>query len=692
MEKIFGSIKFAALSPLTLVNAAMGIGKSNVMAHIPKFLGYKGVTVVIAKDRGLAKQLLTAFRTRPPSSLKLEVLDGCSGGVEHLALHAMRTGMSPLVVFHKPHATGHSPLWEFLPRFKRCLVLIDELDHVLTTLAGGMNSKIGENNSNIKHYMKLRDRNLFDTLREHSNVKVFGFSGTLHNVLFSKMPFMGYPLRDVTVVNTEPIESLYSDLEIVQADTCSFAALEPHMRAFEESSPDQKGILIFSCTEEITKWKPLYKTAFGREISAVEIIAGTEPSETELKDAKYVIGINKIGVGFDLFTLCGQEVGFGILFREFSDRASHPTSSNSDHALHTPYSSPLLQALARIRKSGKFIVNSKCEIKSMYKELHNIYDRIRIGKNECLWAGEPLTTTKGRFHQGTLIALKQNIEEKDEAAYRPKVKKVLAELMLGSGDFVEALEAAEGDPSKFDSTYWTNAIGCLWEKWVATTVLPPTVSSSSSSSSSATASSSSYATTTASSFSATTTASSFSANASSSSSSATATTSSSEADAIVGDAAAADTWVPTTKGGGLRAPTETDADVMDAVKERAEGICCHCGKALKEQERIAGKLQICHVQRRDANGPYTRDNLLYGHRHCDAMYDASQIIQDPCGGFWLSELASAFRPSVRQWTNISPLHVVDRWIWAMNDLLPNVKMTMGEFRAHLRAEGYTRRD
>jgi hypothetical protein len=90
----------------------------------------------------------------------------------------------------------------------------------------------------------------------------------------------------------------------------------------------------------------------------------------EFKNAKYVCGVNMVGVGFDISTFCeGQQFTLGAVFRKLSDKISQPLSKNPDHELHKSISANILQAMARLRKGGRFIIPPEIKIDSLYDAL-----------------------------------------------------------------------------------------------------------------------------------------------------------------------------------------------------------------------------------------------------------------------------------------------------------------------------------
>ena len=127
-----------------------------------------------------------------------------------------------------------------------------------------------------------------------------------------------------------------------------------------------------------------------------------------------------------------------------------------------------------------------------------------------------------------------------------------------------------------------------------------------------------------------------------------------------------------------------DKRVKDAVIARAWGTCCHCGCTYDDQIE---DLQICHVKRHDSDGPNDLDNLMYGHKECDALYDAGKIIIDPEGGFYLGKLYTSHVPDNKQIRWIKPEYIYDRWIWELSQKRW-AKSTEKTFRKDLLMKGY----
>jgi hypothetical protein len=122
-----------------------------------------------------------------------------------------------------------------------------------------------------------------------------------------------------------------------------------------------------------------------------------------------------------------------------------------------------------------------------------------------------------------------------------------------------------------------------------------------------------------------------------------------------------------------------DLQIMYDIVMRASGRCCHCGHTLPENEA-----QICHMQAHARGGPYTHDNLGYGHRCCDGALDSGDLIHDPQGGYWRHPRIN-YTPDPAQMRCIKSIYLVDRW-----NQIQELKGITGDFRAWLRANEYRR--
>jgi hypothetical protein len=134
-------------------------------------------------------------------------------------------------------------------------------------------------------------------------------------------------------------------------------------------------------------------------------------------------------------------------------------------------------------------------------------------------------------------------------------------------------------------------------------------------------------------------------------------------------------------GKGYSEGREQDLRIREEVCERARGICCHCSRS----DGPSDNWQICHVKAYARGGPYTLDNLGYGHKGCDDMaFDGNgDLIHDPHGGFWRNGRIT-FYPDPWQRSFISPAYIDDRWIQQKERFGIN-----GDFRTWLSENGWS---
>ena len=133
-----------------------------------------------------------------------------------------------------------------------------------------------------------------------------------------------------------------------------------------------------------------------------------------------------------------------------------------------------------------------------------------------------------------------------------------------------------------------------------------------------------------------------------------------------------------------------DIAIKKQVIERAMNICGHCGKEFKPWEKENEvQTQICHIKRHADGGPFTADNLIYGHRKCDGLYDGGSIIHDPDFGItWLEEYDRFRRPDIKQLNEINPEFIRHRWNWEKTRR-GYCSKTDDEFREILKSESYS---
>jgi hypothetical protein len=135
-------------------------------------------------------------------------------------------------------------------------------------------------------------------------------------------------------------------------------------------------------------------------------------------------------------------------------------------------------------------------------------------------------------------------------------------------------------------------------------------------------------------------------------------------------------------GGGERNIRVENEEIREAVIKRAAETCGHCGSDCSD-----GKVnQICHVQRNDCDGPFSLDNLIYGHICCDSAFDCGFIVYDPDGGTWQHPTLQ-YKPDQKQWSEINQIYLRHRWDWE-KDRQGFSKKNNNAFRNYLRGKGY----
>jgi 5-methylcytosine-specific restriction endonuclease McrA len=453
-------------------------------------------------------------------------------------------------------------------------------------------------------------------------------------MICSKLASLGYPAKDICIINVYPIKSLYENLQIIPIDVNDFSAIAPHLLA-AETMENKKNLIAVAERKCITEFKQKYSKHFGRPISSVTIDGTNEKERTtdkwkeEFKNAKYVFGINIITTGFDLSTWVeGQEFSLGIMSRKLSDKISQPLSKNNDHVLHMDTAASLMQLLARLRKGGIFLIPPKLNGRSLYDRLVEVFVCIKNGLNEYDWVGGNAAVTQiKRHHQGLIIALIQNIREGN----RPIVDGILSDLKgLTDRDFESEMKANLESHSSFDHEFWTGWIGCLWTTYLVEheSFLSPE-----------------------------------------------------DKEAKKAEIIANHRRGTTITGGGERNERSISERVKEEVKNRSNNTCGHCGRKFYE-----GYIpQICHMKRHDKGGTATLDNLFLGHWGCDATFDSDrEILYDERNGVWLRGNAVNYNPDKNQLTEMSLENILHRWNWE-KEQLGLADLSDKDFREHLKA-------
>jgi len=649
IKTVFGSSGYSGLSSITLINSGMGSGKSNIMADLPFALkGFHGITIVLEKNQHLQTQIRKSFN-KSASVDKICLIDIDEANVEYKIREGRLRGSRPVVflnnVGHKSgkHLKTVVLLIKLLKSFSSVdkLALIDENDNQLTSLTGGVNSKLdhpaGIMTTEYAGVLGQDDSlNIYDILREYS-VKCIGLSGTMNNMICSKLPSLGYNAKDICIINVYPIKSLYENLQIIPMDVNNFSAIMPYLIDAEKME-NKKILIAVPERKRIPEFKRNYSKNLGQPISSVTIDGTNEKERTtdkwkdEFKNAKYVFGINIITTGFDLSTWVeGQEFSLGILYRRLSDKISQPLSKNDEHVLHMDTAASLMQLLARLRKGGLFLIPSKLDGRSLYDRLVEVFNCIKNGLNEYDWLGGGAAIRQvERYHQGLQIALIQNIREGN----RPIVDGILSDLKsLTEREFEIEMKANLDSRSSLDHVFWTGWIGCLWMTYLVEHE---------------------------------------------------ASLSAEAKQVKKAQIIANHRRGISIKGGGLRSERIENEMIIEEVKKRANNRCGHCGRTFYE-----GYIpQICHMRRNDDEGAATLENLFYGHSGCDATFDNDrEILYDASNGVWLRGNAVNYNPDPRQLSEMSVENLIDRWNWE-KEQQGKGHLSHLEFIEYLKNSGY----
>lgn len=669
--KRFSGCSFHDLKPLTLFESGMGSGKSNIMTCIPNILReFNGILFVLEKDNSLKSQIITPFLESRYSS-RMVLLEEDQGKI-HTVLHmgafekrmmvrqggyshtyaiqnALNKGKLPVVflknIAHKSgRMNGSATILETILRLfpsVNKIAFVDEIDNQLTAITGGINAKVDHSQGIMKDYNNVISQkeslNTFDILRNF-NVKCIGFSGTMNNMICSKLPSLGYNKDDIEIINVFPIESLYKDLTIVPIDVSDFNAIAPYVEA-AENMEKKKTLVVCPSEHSITDFKRKYSIQFGREIDSVKI-TGENTAEREtvewksrLASANYVFGINKVITGFDLSTWVKEhQFSLGILYRKLSDKAGQPLSKNEEHDLYMDTAASLMQLLARLRKGGIFLVPLLIDNRPLYNRLVEVFEHIRDGVHEYDWVGGIAGSTQiERVHKSLVLSLVQNLKEDD----RPVVSGILHDLKEMTGrDFKEEMIVSMSSPSSFDHPFWTEAIGYLWKIYLV------------------------------------------------------------EHDMSLGKGEKETKkqeimWNYKNRietiGGGLRKErTQNEEDIRQII-ERSKNTCGHCGEIFEDIDSP----QNCHIKRDDEGGTTTLDNIIRGHSDCDKGYDEhSNILYDiNRKGVWLRKRVTHNNPHREQLDCISLENLKARWAWE-RDRQGKSHLDDEGFRKYLTERGY----
>jgi len=647
--EIFRTLNFACLRLLTLFNSGMGSGKSNNMASLPLILqNFRGIVFVPQKNMHLKTQIMQAFKDSKLGR-KMMLIDADKDDVGASIRNAIDRGVIPVVFLKNcAHSSGSlnnsaKDLQKLITAFAQHdkIALMDELDNQLTSLSGGINAKLDHPAGIMQEYSRVAEQetslNIFDIMRKN-NVKVIGFSGTMNNMICSKLPSLGYSIEDITIINVFPIADLYKDLKIIPIEVDNFTQIAPYLIK-AESMPGKKTLVSVSDVNSIGEFKTSYARHFGRKISSAQITGSngkerlTPEWKESFKNANIIFGINIITVGFDLSTwIEGQEFCLGILYRKLSDKISQPLSKNEEHILHMDTAATLMQLLARLRKGGVFLVPSKLDGRPLYERLVDVFDRIKKGVNEYMWVGGISgTRQEERHHKSLVIALIQNLKYNN----RPIVDGILSDLKrFTDRDFEVEMKANLENPSLFDHVFWTSWIGCLWKTYQV------------------------------------------------------------DHDALLSDdeklvkkseiVSSHRNGLITTSGG-VRNERLIDEKIRHMICERSQNTCGHCGEKFEDTDVP----QDCHIRRHDDKGKYDATNIIRGHSGCDSLYDDDGLIIYSCSdsGVFLRRGAKGYVPDKKQLAYISLDNFKARWNWEKSRQ-DQSHLSDDQFAKHLINRGY----
>jgi hypothetical protein len=662
----FARLYFKNLYPLTFISAGMGSGKTRFIANLHHFIkSFRGMMFFVVKDGGLASQMVKSCQDWDEDKSKSTLIrveahhdkKGKNGfdALTDMIDKVIFQGKIPALLFTKIAHGGSAfnPSGRIFEKLMKRyhssdkVVQVDELDSMLTEITGGINSKVDHHADAVDSHGKVVDQkeslNAFDICRKHG-AKVFGLSGTLNNAISSKIPSTGHAVQEISLLSCAPIPALYKNLDgtdklkVIPTNTRDFLTIKPYLDMAEKSP--QKILLIFAKEEDIKKFCATYHNIYKRSISYKKITS-EEKCDTSsdefiktLADAKYVIGINKLSVGFDLSTFIkGEQFCLGIMFRGMDDKSSQPLSKNECHTLHMDSAASFLQILARPREGGIFLVPSDYDSRSLYDRLDDVFNIIHHGHNDCLWVGPPRATQSEREYQGILQATLQNLKENN----RSVVEDVLSRLISLDGRNLEEERKRASTPEEFDSNYWISAIEVVWGTFRI--IRDGSMRTEEQKV---------------------------------------------EAKKALVDAHRKRTII--TSGGGLRDAREMEAEVREQVKARAEGICGHCGFELEEDEET----QDGHFKRHDCGGTFTLDNIMRVHKSCDCSYDSSEIIHAPDGSVFLHRRCQNHRPDMKQVAGISKENILARWNW-VKEQLGKKGVSDDEFTRFLTEKKYVRK-
>jgi hypothetical protein len=432
---------------LTIFNSGCSSGKSNILYIIAKKLP-EPIICILTLNNTLNEQMIMSFEEKNDPDLLLFDFSN----IKHFDF--IIPNNKKVVIFisniNRKDGEFNKKAQEFIIFLKKCnkknkkpFVMIDEAHENLTILTGGMNPKIDKNNTYYdSNYKFLKDNlkkslNIFDYFRKF-DIRVFICSATLHNVICSKLPSLGYQYKDIHIINIYPIQSLYSGIVIKLLETIDLSneenirikkdeiieILRPIFVSFEEhynKDNNEKCCITFSKNECLENFKKIYKMIFGKDIDAF-ILTSREKYKGDYKEkmkkCPYILAINKINIGFDLKTITGQRITYNIIFREYSERVSQPISGNPLNYNFICISQNMIQTVCRSREEGKVYIssstirnNNHSDVIDLFEIKVKIFDAIKNGRNDCyrIIGNNIATCQLGRLLQCIQINRQQNI-------------------------------------------------------------------------------------------------------------------------------------------------------------------------------------------------------------------------------------------------------------------------------------------
>jgi len=461
---------------LTLIAAGPGSGKTNNGKSIAMkmFEDHKfPVTFLVAHADGMINQHEANYKKDGFITVSLK---DSKGKFKHIGdfiaeVEAVLLNRKPVVVIVSgiTHHNGKfsntaSVLGDIMRAMKAKNMVnicqIDEFDDQLTSLTGGINASIQLDDSHLTTYAAVIEQkaslNFFDVLRE-VDATVIGWSGTMNNVICSKMPSIGYHAAETLIINIAPIPSLYSTKKFIMCDLGDENTYVPQVHEITRTG----GIVncVFPTVAKLKKFE-----ADHPNVNIVAITNETPRRELEfdalsqrLTPGTIVCSVNMMCSGFDVASFTnGINFSGNFILRNSSDISSQPLSRNKYNILHCSTSALINQTASRSRDPNAPIYVPKSHAtKNMLSIQQRVYEIIELGAQEGARYGPMGTTQKDRMHHLLYTALCQNIQ----ASNTPTVNEIVDGLNTLTGrDFL-----AEIDDDDRDHLLWRNAIGVFWQ-------------------------------------------------------------------------------------------------------------------------------------------------------------------------------------------------------------------------------------